>query len=143
MLRVRKKRQRRFVMPEVSLTPLIDTALTLLVIFMVTAPMIQHNIKVDLPQASSKEAGTEQEFVVVMNKEGSIFFNSFPVEQEKLATTIKDALTGKGEIPVYVRADEALSYGKIVQLVDELKTAGVRFVALSTRSLASGAAGSR
>lgn len=138
MARVSKKRRRRFVMPEISLTPLIDTALTLLVIFMVTTPMIQHNIKVDLPQGASKEVGDQQEFVVTMNKDEQLFFNSYPVEQAQLPETVKKAMTGAEETPVYLRADEAVAYGKVVKVVDELKQAGVRFVALSTRSVSAG-----
>ena len=64
MRRGNKKRTRRFSTPEISLTPLIDTALTLLVIFMITAPMIHNGIKVDLPQGNSKEVGSQQELVV-------------------------------------------------------------------------------
>jgi len=66
-----------FEMPHVSLTPLIDVALTLLIIFMITAPMVQNGIKIDLPQGNSKEVGSQQELVVSMRRDGKMFFNSY------------------------------------------------------------------
>ena len=70
----RKKRVRRFELPEVSLTPLIDTALTLLVIFMITAPIVQNGIHVQLPQGNSKEVGNQQELVITVSKDEKMFF---------------------------------------------------------------------
>ena len=129
----KRRRRKRFHMPEISLTPLIDTALTLLIIFIVTTPMVQNGIKVDLPQGKSKEVSNEQEFVVTLNKSGQIFFNSYPVHQDQLAETVQKALGSKVNTPVYVRADETISYGKVIQIVDNLKQAGVEYVAMSTR----------
>ncbi len=131
----RRKRNKRFNMPEVSLTPLIDTALTLLVIFMITAPMVQNGIKVDLPQGKSKEVGSQQDLVVTLSKDGKLFFNSFPVKKEVLSESVTKAMSGDTSIPVYIRADESVSYGKVIEIVDDLKSAGVKFVAMSTRSI--------
>jgi biopolymer transport protein TolR len=122
-------------MPEVSLTPLIDVALTLLIIFMITAPMVQNGIKIDLPQGNSKEVGTQQELVVSMRKDGKMFFNSYPITKETLVSSIQKALAQQENIPVYVRADESISYGKVIEVVDELKMAGVKYVAMSTRAI--------
>jgi biopolymer transport protein ExbD len=135
MARLRKRKsRRRFALPEVSLTPLIDTALTLLIIFMVTTPMIQNNIKVELPQGQSKEAHNQQDYVVTITKDKQIFFNSFPVREQELAAHVKRALGSNEDAPVFVRADEAVSYGDVVRIVDQLKGV-VRHVALSTRSI--------
>jgi len=134
-MRGRLRRTRRFKNPEVSLTPLIDTALTLLVIFMITAPMVQNGIKVDLPQGNSKEVGAQQELVVTLNKEGKMFFNSFPITSASLVDTIKNAMAGRGDLPVYIRADGMVSYGKVIEIVDKLKLAGIKYVAMSTRAI--------
>lgn len=134
-MRYRKSRTRRFNMPEVSLTPLIDTALTLLVIFMITAPMVQNGIKVDLPQGKSKEVGSQQDLVVTLSKDGKLFFNSYPVKKNMLASAVKKAMVGDTNIPVYIRADEMVSYGKVIEIVDDLKSAGVKFVAMSTKAI--------
>lgn len=140
MSRERRKRSRRFASPEVTLTPLIDTALTLLVIFMITAPMIQNGIKVDLPQGNSKEVGAQQELVVTLSKENKLYFNSFPIEKAGLAEAVKSAMAGRLDLPVYVRADETISYGNVIEIVDNLKTAGIKYVAMSTRAISQGAA---
>jgi biopolymer transport protein TolR len=130
----KKRRKRRLPhLPEISLTPLIDTALTLLIIFIVTAPMTQNGIKLNLPQGQSKEVGKQQELVVSLNKKDEIYFNSFPVKKENLTTTAQAALKGKPNTPIYVRADQDVSYGKVIEIVDTLKQAGVKQVAMSTR----------
>jgi len=140
MNRVRKRRTRRFAMPELTLTPLIDTALTLLVIFMVTAPMVQNSIKVDLPQGNAKEVHDQQELVVSMIFDEKInkiayYFNSYPIEVAELGEAVKKALYGRDDLPVYVRADQSISYGKVIEAVNQLKESGVRLVAMSTRSI--------
>ena len=129
----RRSRRRRFNMPEVSLTPLIDTALTLLLIFMVTAPMVHNGIKVALPHGQTKEAGEQQELVVSMTGDGALYLGSERVERKPLMASLQKTMQDHGEWPVYVRADEALSYGTIISLVDELKQSGVQLVALSTQ----------
>jgi biopolymer transport protein ExbD len=121
-------------MPEISLTPLIDTFCVLLVIFMIAAPMVQHAIKVDLPQGKAREGEKEQEFVVTLSKDKRLYFNNFPIERKDLASTVQHALGTNVEQPVYVRADENVSYGNVIQVVDELKTAGVHYVAMATRA---------
>jgi len=123
----------RLQMPEVTLVPLIDTFATLLVIFIVTAPMVQNNIKVDLPQGKSREVGAVQEMVITVSKDGKLYFNSYPVERKKLVSVVQKALGTKEDTPVYVRADQAVSYGKVIEVVEELKQAGVKYVAMSTR----------
>src|SRR4051794_23283543 len=110
MMRNRRRRPHRLQMPEVSLTPLIDTALTLLVIFMITAPMVQYGIKVDLPQGKSKEVGAQQELVVSINRNGDMYFNSYPVKKGELAAVVAKATVGQKDAPVYIRADRAISY---------------------------------
>lgn len=130
-----RRTSRKFVMPEITLTPLIDTALTLLVIFMVTAPMVQNGIKIDLPHGNSKEVGQQQELVVSMSRDEKLYFNSYPIEKDRLAFALKKAMNGRTDIPVYVRADEHLSYGKVIETVDELKQAGILYVAMSTRAV--------
>lgn len=130
---LRRLKKRKIQMPEVSLTPLIDTALTLLVIFMVTAPMVQNGIKLDLPHGKSKEAPSQQEFVVSLNTDGALYFNSCPIQRESLTALVLKSLEQKEDSPVFVRADKAVKYGDVIGIVDDLKQAGVKYVAMSTR----------
>ena len=108
---MRKRRARRSAMhrtelPEISLTPLIDTALTLLIIFMITTPMINNSIKIDLPQGKSQEVQgqQQQELVVSLAKDGTMFFNNIPVTIDNLAETIRHHL-------VQTRRDNRVAYG--------------------------------
>jgi len=136
MARILKKRIKRSILiPEIMLTPLIDTALTLLVIFIVTAPMVQNNIKVDLPYGKGRDSSTQQDFVVSITKDEKVFFNSFPVKKNELIKTVQSALRGNANIPVYVEADKSLSYGQVVAFVDQLKGL-TKTVVLSTKSVA-------
>ena len=134
MARIRRRNTRRAHMPEISLTPMIDTFCVLLVIFMIAAPMVQHAIKVDLPQGKAREGEKEQEFVVTLSKDKRLYFNNFPIDRKDLSRTVHHALGTNLEQPVYVRADENVSYGNVIQVVDELKTAGVHYVAMATRA---------
>ena len=132
---MKRSRIRRLTMGEISLIPMIDTFATLLLIFMVTAPMVQNSIKVDLPQGKSREVGVTQELVVTVSKDGKMFFNSYPVEHKNLVSVVQKALEHKEDTPIFVRADQQVAYGRVIEVVDELKQAGVKYVAMSTRPL--------
>jgi biopolymer transport protein TolR len=133
---MKRRHSRNSQAPEIILTPMIDTFCVLLVIFIVAAPMVQNGIRVDLPYGKTKEVGAAQELVVTINKSNDIFFNTFPLRRAELVQHVQKALAQQNEdTPVYVRADETVSYGKVIEIVDELKQAGVRYVAMSTRPL--------
>ena len=135
----RRSRRRRDAIVDIPLTPLIDTALTLLIIFMVTAPMIQNAIRVDLPRGAAKEdKGLEQELVVFIDKDGQLFFNGQQMADGDLITHLKEQVAGKNnEQTIFVKADQAASYGKVIELVDRIKVVGgVRYVALATQKRA-------
>ena len=133
-MRRKQSRISRLAAPEIMLTPMIDTFCVLLIIFIVAAPMTQNNIRVDLPFGKTKENGTSQELVVTLCKDLTVFFNGYPVKRTILAETIKNSMTGRSDdTPVFIRADEKVAYGKVIEVVDELKQAGIRFVAMSTR----------
>jgi len=122
--------------PEVTLTPLIDTALTLLIIFMVTTPMIHNAIKVNLPRGSAREdAGLKQELVVFVDKDEKLYFNSKNISDEKeLISELKEVVGKDYDKVVYLKADQAVRYGFVTELVDRMKVVGgISHVALSTR----------
>jgi len=135
-LRSGQRRQRKTI-AEISLTPLIDTALTLLVIFMITAPIMNNSIRVTLPKGQSREdAGARQDLVVTIDKRGNLFFNGQPVATtDMLIGLIKKQVTHNNEErTVFVQADEAVFYGKVLELVDNIKVVGgISYVALATK----------
>jgi len=135
---IRRKRKKAAAINDIPLTPLIDTALTLLIIFMVTTPMMQNAIKVTLPEGQAKEAeGTKQELIVYIDKDGKLFFNGVPVTKDNIAATVKQKIGNDTQSTVFVKADKSVSYGLVIQTVDQLKMAGgIKYVALATSKVA-------
>lgn len=140
--RTRRGRSARAVITDIPLTPLIDTALTLLVIFMVAAPMMHTNICVELPKGSVQEAApaNEQDVAVMIDKLGVMSFNGKKFATKELGSLVQavsKALAGKNDQTAYVYADSAVAYGLVMDVVDYLKMAdGVRYVVLPTEKRA-------
>ena len=132
------RRGRQSSLVDIPLTPLIDTALTLLIIFMVTAPMIQNAIRVDLPRGKAKEdAGAQQELVVFLDKDNKLFFNGDQIATDVAIDKLKQLAGESGDRTVFVKADQAASYGKVIELVDQIKVvSGIKYVALATQKRA-------
>jgi len=138
--RIRRQRRgrRQLVMQEISLTPLIDTALTLLIIFMLTTPMMHNAIKINLPQGKAQEAAnTKQELIVYLDKDGKLFFNGQAVSSKpKLIEEIKKVVGVQKERTVFVKADINVNYGNVIEIVDQIKVVGgVQYVALATKKV--------
>src|SRR6266436_548306 len=112
-------------MGEINVTPLVDVVLVLLLVFMVTAPMMSRGIDVSLPQANQPQVSPEDRLTVSMNAQGTIFIGDKPVNIVLLEEEVRGRLAGRTESVVYLRADEALRYGKVIDVVDKLKRAGV------------------
>lgn len=122
-------------MSEINVTPLVDVMLVLLIIFMVTAPMMQEGISVELPQAKGtaieKKSEVEQ-FVIAVAREGAIFVNDKPVEEPKLAETILAAKEKNPSTEVYLRADTEVPYGTVVRIMAALREAGIADLGMIT-----------
>ena len=136
----RKLRQSQEQLPEISLTPLIDTALTLLIIFMVTTPMLQKEnaLQVELPKGNVKETQETQkeDLTVVITKKGEISFNDKIINEKDLIVVLQKAIGTKQEKTVFVKADTGASYGKVIELVDAIKhVGGIKYVALATTKI--------
>lgn len=136
----RFRRQRKpIVMPEVSLTPLIDTALTLLVIFMITAPMMNNVIKVELPssQVDEMDSRVQQETIVYIDKQQKLYLNGAEMNLQAIVKALQKMGKDKKVEVVFVKADQAVEYGKVIDLVDTIKMAGgIKYVALATKRAA-------
>lgn len=134
----RSRRRRHNALPEISLVPLIDTALTLLVIFMITTPMMQNAIKINLPEGKAQEAKEgKQEIVVYVDGNANLFINGVPVTRKNLIPELKKRVTTAAQKTVFVKADQTAKYGTIIALVDEIKVVGgIQYVALATQKLA-------
>jgi len=117
--------------------PLIDTALTLLIIFMVAAPMLNRNaIKVTLPDGTAQEATqTKQELVVHVDKEGKIFFNEKQMTLDQLIAELQKEVGPNKQQTVFVCGDKSGLYGDVIKIVDQIKVVGgIDYVALAMQN---------
>lgn len=131
----RRKRRLRNSMQEVSLTPLIDTALTLLIIFMITTPMMHTSLKVNLPSTAYDQAQQEKEEIVVhVDKQGALSINDAICSSEQFAASLGRLVDDKNPQTVFVYADQGVEYGRVIRVVEKIKMLnGVEYVALASR----------
>jgi biopolymer transport protein TolR len=119
---------------QINVTPLVDVMLVLLVIFMVTAPIIQQGVQVNLPQAKAAAIpGTDELLVVSIAKNGNIYLNDNVMTLDELGAKMRAIRTNLADKQVYVRADQDVRYGLVMQTIAELKQAGVDRVGMVTR----------
>ena len=119
---------------QINVTPLVDVMLVLLVIFMVTAPIIQQGVQVNLPQAKAAAIpGTDELLVVSIAKNGKIYLNDNVMSLNELGARMRAIRTNVGDKQVYVRADQDVRYGLVMQTIAELKQAGIDRVGMVTR----------
>ncbi len=134
-----KKTGRRVNRPyaiEITLTPLIDAVLVLLIIFMVAMPIMQNMIQVELPTSSTNDDASALEPVTVyLDKNKTIFIEEQKTSPDSFLKDLENtiALRGGGDQVVMIKADQSVSYGDVVHMVDDIKyLGGVRYVALAT-----------
>jgi biopolymer transport protein TolR len=116
---------------EINITPLVDVVLVLLLIFMLTAPVLQSGVEVAIPKTRSVNQLTEERQVITIDKEQNVFLQDKPVNVNDLASKLK---TGKDKI-VYVRADERVPFGAFASVMDAVKHAGVTNISIVTQPL--------
>ena len=128
-------------MGEINVVPYIDVMLVLLVIFMITAPMLSQGVKVDLPQADSQPIPQDERepLVVSVDASGAYYLSQgpdpqAPLDAEDLLTQLDAVLRREPGTPVYVRGDRNVAYGKVVELMALMQSAGVPSVGLMTES---------
>jgi biopolymer transport protein TolR len=123
-------------MSEINVTPLVDVMLVLVVIFILTAPLLASSIKLDLPKTEAAKPGSAPQFVtVVVDQAGQTFFNDRPLALEALAAQLAQAASLNPETEVQLRADAAVPYGRVVQVMGIAQKAGLNrigFVADAT-----------
>ncbi len=127
---------------EINVVPYIDVMLVLLVIFMITAPILQQGVEIDLPHASANPLPPEQRepLVITVSKTGDLYLNigesnEKPIDEELLGNRVAAVIKNHPQTPVLVRGDKAVSYGRVTETMVLLQAAGVEKVGLMTESL--------
>jgi len=119
---------------QINVTPLVDVMLVLLVIFMVTAPIIQQGVQVNLPQAkTSAIPGTEEFLIVTVAKNGNIYLNDNAMSLRDLGDKLRAIKKLQADKQVYLRADQDVRYGVVMKAIAEIKQAGIERVGMVTR----------
>lgn len=130
--------QQRFgtMMSEINVVPLVDVVLVLLIIFMITAPMLQMGVDVELPKITTKPMPSEEERVVVtLTKERKFFIDKYEVAQEQLRERLRSVLDRRLNREVFLRADQSLPYGEVMALMGMLRESGVEKLGMVTEPL--------
>jgi biopolymer transport protein TolR len=123
----------RGTMSQINVTPLVDVMLVLLVIFMVTAPMMQQGVQVNLPKAETKALPAPEESVVVsVERSGKIFINATEIPAGDLRTKLKDMFAARSKKEVFLKADRDVTYGEVVKTMAEIKGAGIERLGMVT-----------
>jgi len=127
------KRQLGTSLSEINVTPFVDVMLVLLIIFMVTTPMMQSGIGVNLPQAETESAPAEEGLTLTVTRDRFIHMEEAVININLLERKLSEFFYGKEKKIVFIRADKDLPYGFFIDIVDIVKKAGVEVVGLVTQ----------
>jgi len=119
---------------DINVTPMADIMLVLLIIFMITTPLLQTGVTVNLPKAKNPldapEADSKDAIVVALTREGRIYLQKTPNSEDELIKYVTDRLTGEINKTMFLKADQSVSYGRVVQIVNQCRKAGVERIGL-------------
>ena len=126
----------RTTMSEINVTPMVDVMLVLLIIFMVVTPMLQHGVPVDMAKVNNPtdmhDADKEDALLVAVTRDDKVFFGTDPIKVDELTQKIKDKLANRTDKRVFLKADMRAKFGWVVEVVDNVRAAGVDQLGLLT-----------
>jgi len=124
----------RTTLAEINVVPLVDVMLVLLIIFMITAPMLQHELDVNLPVATgTPQVSAEDQVVLTVNKQGNIYLNQTGYTLDTLRPHLQALYQSRRNKDLFLRADADVPYGKVVQVMGEVKKAGILKLGMITQ----------
>ena len=122
---------------EINITPLVDVVLVLLIIFMVTAPVLQSGIEVSVPKTRTVRAITQQRLVVTIDRHQNVFLGDKPVNLAQLPALLHNSNEDPAHQIIYLRADERVPFGAFASVMDAVKQAGITNVSIVTQPITS------
>lgn len=123
----------RMVMSEINVTPLVDVMLVLLIIFMVTAPMMQQGLEIELPETAASGVSTSEEpFVLIINKSKRITVGGQAIPIADLQKRLQAIFEKRPNKQIYIQADKAVDYGFVAETMAEVRAAGITNIGLVT-----------
>jgi len=126
MARFRRQNNEHKPLAEINVTPLVDVVLVLLIIFMVTAPMLQMGIDVNLPRVKAKSINvSEEKLVLTINGKQEIYINEFKTTLPDLSAKLESIFKARTDRELFMRADKEVPYGYVVQVMSEVRKAGI------------------
>lgn len=127
---------RQDLISDINVTPLVDVMLVLLIIFMVTAPMMTHGIKVDLPETELKSIKTQEDpLVLIITKKKEIFIENYKVGLGDLKEKLRKIFANRTAGEILLQADRNVSYGYVMTVMSQVKEAGITKVGMVTEPL--------
>ena len=128
---------------EINITPLVDVVLVLLIIFMITAPVLQSGIEVAVPKTKTVKEITEERVVISIDKSQRVFLGNDPVNINEIAAKLRQKIRDPEHQSIYVRADENVPFGAFATVMDAVKQSGITNVSIVTQPIVSKNAGTR
>ncbi len=134
-----KKRVTLTEVADINVTPMVDVMLVLLIIFMVITPMLQKGVSVNLAKTHNPRAMPNAEktdaIELAVTRDGKVFLNAAPVQMDQVTTKVKDLIATKLDKTVFVKSDARAKYGDVVEVVDNVRAAGVEQLGLLTEEV--------
>jgi biopolymer transport protein TolR len=127
--------QTRTSLAEINITPLVDVVLVLLVIFMITAPVLQSGIEVAIPKTRTVREITEQRLVLTIDRDSGLFLGDTPINIHELPQKLHQGNTDPSKQVIYLRADERVPFGAFASVMDAVKQAGITNISIVTQPL--------
>jgi biopolymer transport protein TolR len=120
---------------EINMVPFIDVMLVLLVIFMITAPVLQSGIQVDLPKTHTVKQINQARVIITIDRSQRVYLDDKPVNIHQLGPKVKAQLTDPAHQPVYIRCDEGVPFGSFATVAGELQQSGIQNISVVTEPI--------
>jgi biopolymer transport protein ExbD/biopolymer transport protein TolR len=127
--------QTRTSLSDINITPLVDVVLVLLVIFMITEPVLQSGIEVNVPKTRTVKQITEQRMVVTIDRDQNVFLNDQPVDVHDLGMKLHQSGVDPAHQSIYLRSDERVPFGAFASVMDAVKQSGITNVSIVTQPM--------